>query len=981
MAPMATSTEGAAAIAGFEEVRLLDPTSLVLQVISDLCAKGIPPEKADYFQEKVHPLMSRMVEYVMNDLPARPDLAILLWIIATLGLPLELQTQVREWCEGRYVPAAPDSPRSLASPTTRTKKSSVPTLKSAMKKTPEQGGLDEEEVDWENIDDYLPERTTKRCTTYITPAGTHLSEEERARGMVYLSDAQKLQVIQSVSLFENLTIEDLRELAKAFVVESFLEGEEVIKAGSIGEGMHIVVKGEGKISVSHEVGAVRHGEIFGHTDLIQNGTASETIEAANGPLVTMHLPAILFKALGLKKKIGAMQKRKAAKRRDDTHSGLGKVQANHQHNFSQEDRKELTQEVNHKEHPVLDEDKQLVTDALHRNRNLNEVLNLSDKQVDLFVQVVYRVDFAMGEVVFYRGDYGDKFYIIREGVFEVSGTVTLVAAQKTGTLKLRAGDSFGELALLYDSPRAACVTCTQAGSVWVITRTTFRNVMRLRKEGRIQEYSELVENVSTFKDRIRLEERAALCDSFEEMYFIRGERIVQQGEEAGFFFMIFEGTCGVYKDDIWQAELVRGDSFGELALLRNDVRQATVIVTSETCTVLALDQVAFDLLLTHPLDHPPESRADEHGLDADTVEVSRSPNLSSKLKNRLQKWKQDSKDHVTMSHFASMSLSDLHSLGVLGTGSYGHVTLMRDIRPGSHGKLYALKALSKSHIVQERLKDMVLNEKSCMELIDTDFVVKLHETFRDREHIYFLLEPCFGGELFDFYNENSETFGSEEHAKFYAACVACAFDHMHERRIIYRDLKLENCLLTSIGYLKLTDLGLAKVVIGKTYTVCGTTDYFAPETLRQTGHNRAVDWWALGVMIYIMMSGRSPFDAPDPMKIYKKIIKGFAKVNFPPEFSDACVGMITGLGQKKAEERLTMGHLGVQNFKDHPWYHNFTWRLLESRKLPTPFNPAINEDDVVYRLSNAEPKPMPEHAPYEDDGTDWDKPFESLHSH
>ena len=71
---------------------------------------------------------------------------------------------------------------------------------------------------------------------------------------------------------------------------------------------------------------------------------------------------------------------------------------------------------------------------------------------------------------------------------------------------------------------------------------------------------------------------------------------------------------------------------------------------------------------------------------------------------------------------------------------------------------------------------------------------------------------------------------------------------MHSRRVIYRDLKLENCLLTFSGYLKLTDLGISKVCIGKTYTVCGTTDYFAPETLRQGGHNRAVDWWALGIV-------------------------------------------------------------------------------------------------------------------------------------
>merc|ERR1712232_1292472 len=164
---------------------------------------------------------------------------------------------------------------------------------------------------------------------------------------------------------------------------------------------------------------------------------------------------------------------------------------------------------------------------------------------------------------------------------------------------------------------------------------------------------------------------------------------------------------------------------------------------------------------------------------------------------------------------------------------------------------------------QEGLQKSVANEKKCMELLSSPFIVRLFGAYRDDEHIYLLLEPCFGGELFDFFNANKQFWGCPVHARFYAACVSCGLEHMHGRRVIYRDLKLENCLLNSSGYVKLTDMGIAKMVVGKTYTCCGTADYFAPETLRQTGHNRAVDWWALGVLIFIMMTGRSPFDAPD----------------------------------------------------------------------------------------------------------------------
>merc|ERR1712151_234582 len=131
-------------------------------------------------------------------------------------------------------------------------------------------------------------------------------------------------------------------------------------------------------------------------------------------------------------------------------------------------------------------------------------------------------------------------------------------------------------------------------------------------------------------------------------------------------------------------------------------------------------------------------------------------------------------------------------------------------------------------------------------------------------------------------------------------------EHMHSRRVIYRDLKLENCLLTLQGYLKLTDLGIGKVCVGKTYSVCGTADYFAPETLRQIGHNRAVDWWAAGVLLFIMLSGRSPFDAPEVPQIYKNIIKGMSKVAFPSPCPSDAKDVVRALCKKKPEDRLPM---------------------------------------------------------------------------
>lgn len=162
---------------------------------------------------------------------------------------------------------------------------------------------------------------------------------------------------------------------------------------------------------------------------------------------------------------------------------------------------------------------------------------------------------------------------------------------------------------------------------------------------------------------------------------------------------------------------------------------------------------------------------------------------------------------------------------------------------------------------------------------------------------------------------------------------------MHLKRVIYRDLKLENCILDNRGYLKLTDMGISKVVIGKTYTVVGTADYFAPETLKQVGHNRAADWWACGVLLFIMTAGRSPFDAPEVTQVYKNIIKGFSKVKFPKTFPSDLTDTVKSLCRKKPEERITMQKGGVDNLKQMPFFTGMDWQQLQLKTLTAPFIP------------------------------------------
>merc|ERR1740138_1062480 len=176
---------------------------------------------------------------------------------------------------------------------------------------------------------------------------------------------------------------------------------------------------------------------------------------------------------------------------------------------------------------------------------------------------------------------------------------------------------------------------------------------------------------------------------------------------------------------------------------------------------------------------------------------------------------------------------DLARIGLLGCGGFGTVELYEH---KASSETYALKGLSKGYIVKTGMQDSVMNEKNILMMTNSPFIIKLYECYNGSQTLYFLMEAALGGELYATYNRKG-FHGSEKHAKFYAAGTVYAFEHCHERRIIYRDLKPENLLLNDEGQIKLTDMGLAKFVAGKTNTTCGTPDYFAPELVKSLGHN------------------------------------------------------------------------------------------------------------------------------------------------
>jgi len=257
---------------------------------------------------------------------------------------------------------------------------------------------------------------------------------------------------------------------------------------------------------------------------------------------------------------------------------------------------------------------------------------------------------------------------------------------------------------------------------------------------------------------------------------------------------------------------------------------------------------------------------------------------------------------------------------------------------------------------------------------DSPFIVKLYETFNSEQSLLLLLELALGGELYATYNKKG-LHGQVPHAKFYIAGTLFAFDHLHGKKIIFRDLKPENLLLTHEGLIKLTDMGLAKQTAGKTFTTCGTPDYFAPEMINSKGHTHAVDWWCLGILLFELMTGHPPFESPSPMQIYAKVQAGINKVKFTAKTKGPCEDLVKGLCAANAADRLPMKKKGSENVKKHAFYADgFDWTSMEKMTMKPPYVPAVKgpTDASNFKASAADKPPEIKFVP---DASNWDKDF------
>jgi len=316
-----------------------------------------------------------------------------------------------------------------------------------------------------------------------------------------------------------------------------------------------------------------------------------------------------------------------------------------------------------------------------------------------------------------------------------------------------------------------------------------------------------------------------------------------------------------------------------------------------------------------------------------------------KKKEKGEKDKIDGKDvedlHTQMQNLlisdGTPTMSDFEKIETVGTGTFGRVWV---VQHRESEKFFALKQMRKKDVVRLRQVEHIANEKDILLSVKHPFIVNMYASFQDTGHLYMLLEYVQGGELFSHLRRVGRF--SAAVTRFFAAEITVALDYLHSLDIVYRDLKPENLLIDAEGHVKVTDFGFAKYVPDRTWTLCGTPEYLAPEIIQSKGHGKAVDWWALGILIFEMLAGQPPFYDENPFALYEKILAG--QIQFPPHFDSHVKDLVRKLLTFDKTRRLGSLKGGGEDIKKHKFFKGIDWKEIDARKGKRGFVPNVSHE-------------------------------------
>eukprot|EP00308_Calcidiscus_leptoporus_P008285 CAMPEP_0119357114 /NCGR_PEP_ID=MMETSP1334-20130426/5566_1 /TAXON_ID=127549 /ORGANISM="Calcidiscus leptoporus, Strain RCC1130" /LENGTH=889 /DNA_ID=CAMNT_0007371295 /DNA_START=176 /DNA_END=2845 /DNA_ORIENTATION=+ len=557
---------------------------------------------------------------------------------------------------------------------------------------------------------------------------------------------------------------------------------------------------------------------------------------------------------------------------------------------------------------------------------------LNDAQLKMVQQAMMEHHVPAGSNVISQGEKGNHFYVVDAG--DLDAYVKSPGQQSAShVMSFGAGDSFGELALMYNCPRTASITARTDVVLWSLDRVSFRSIVLEANTKKATMYDSFLSNVQLLEPLTK-NQRSRMVDALEEVSYKSGERIIQEGEAGTHFFILVEGEVLITKGGAELARRGRGDYFGELSLKTGAPTIASVSAAADGAKVIRMDRGAFQRLLG-PLDSLLALRKyTASGVEVVDADSFREDSLVGGSDGAVPE------DFVFQKAVDELKLSDFDvTRDTLGEGAFGKV---RRCVYKKTGRIFALKQMVKADIVEMGQVEHIMQETQILSSITHPFITNKFGALVTPTNLVLIMEFCPGGDMFDQLYKHKRFALAD--ARIYTMQVLLPLEYLHAKGIVHRDLKLENLLVAQDGALKLTDFGFAKHIKYRSWTLCGTPEYLAPELILEKGHGKAVDYWALGVLCYEMINGYSPFEAEETLQTYQKILDG--TVNYPSSLDSDAKDLISKLLQKDISRRL--GNLlgGAKDIKNHAFFADVDWANpyhLRGSILPTAFQRASYE--------------------------------------